>query len=171
MGSPRHHLPTSPCRVTPGLSPALKAGTWLPQYQRLLWMGSLLSIPFVKLFHIVASGGGSLIHTAVWNSIVWWLHLFLHPTAGRHRSSFQLWGCNKYFCEHSCSCLLVLCGYMFLLDMQAEFCTSLGTHLLYLRFFNMEKIYSNSQQATFLNDLAKIQLFIVGKHLVFTTQF
>lgn len=92
MGSPRHHLPTSPCRESlRGLSPALNVMhvdfhsinvfcEWVP----------LLSIPFVKLFHIVASGGGSLIHTAVWNSIVWWSsNLFLHPTAGRHRSSFQ----------------------------------------------------------------------------------
>ena len=59
---------------------------------------------------------------------------------------------------------------MFLLDMQAEFCTSMGTYPLYLSFLIRRKyiLIPNKQP---LNDLAKIQLFIVGKHLVFTTQF
>lgn len=143
------HFPLQ--RVTPGTFTCFECyARGLPQYQRLLWMGSLAQY---SVCEVVAYCG-------IWR---WLTHSHccvefhctmilssVSPSYCRQTSEFfPVWGCNKYFCEHSCSCLLVLCGYVFLLDMQTEFCTSMGTYPLYLRFFNMEKIYSNSQQATF----------------------
>ena len=115
MNDPVEPLPRQKNRVLPALqkppwalpvntSPLLPAESHSGDFH-LLWMlctwtyhsihvfcewVPLLSIVFVKVFHIVASGGGSLIHIAVWNSIVWQSYnFFIHPAAGRHLSSFQ----------------------------------------------------------------------------------